>query len=61
MLDTYLICRHFRLRSVDLNSGTSQIAQDKDRLYRIQNYKLKFPYGKEIKCRAFYDIMLLCI
>lgn len=61
MLDTYLICRHFLLRSVDLNSGTSQIAQDKDRLYRMQNYKLKFSFGKEIKCRAFYDIMLLCI
>lgn len=61
MLDTYLIYRHFRLRSVDLNSGTSQIAQEKDRLYRIQNYKLKFSYGKEIKCRAFYDMMLLCI
>lgn len=61
MLDTYLICRHLRLRSVDLNSGTSHIAQDKDRLYRMQNYKLKFSYGKEIKCRAFYDIMLLCI
>lgn len=38
MLDIYLICRHFRLRSVDLNSDTSQIAQDKDRFYRIQNY-----------------------
>lgn len=61
MLDIYLICRHFRLRSVDLNSDTSQIAQDKDRLYRIQNYKLKFSYGKEIKYRAFYDIMFLCI
>lgn len=61
MLDTYLICRHLRLRSVDLNSSTSQIAQDKDQLYRIQNNKVKFSYGKEIKCRAFYDIMLLGI
>lgn len=61
MLDAYLICRHLRLRLVDLNSGTSKIAQDKDRLYRMQNYKLKFSYGKEIKCRAFYDIMLFCI
>lgn len=61
MLDIYLICRHFRLRSVDLNSDRSQIAQNKDRLYRIQNYKLKCSYGKEIKYRAFYDIMFLCI
>lgn len=60
MLDIYLICRHFRLRSVDLNSDTSQIAQNKG-LYRIQNYKLKCSYGKEIKYRAFYDIMFLCI